>query len=170
MFQPTGQLCEAFSFDEAVSFRPNGPFDCLARAIGPGRIGALTKRPEGPSASDRNKWPTIWASGCLGNRKPGPMAQAVSMAGPLARNHMSRLGEDAPQRCLSGLNGKTLNDSRFNQDPRKRLPSKSCLRSIEPVSGTLAARRRTLRQTPRRQSHHARFMFGWPSVNRVVGT
>ena len=35
----------------------------------------------------------LWASGCLGNRKPGPMAQAMSMAGPLARNHMNRLGE-----------------------------------------------------------------------------
>ena len=69
------------------------PFDCLARAIGPGRIGALTRRPEGPSVFNGNKWPPLWASGCLGNRKPGPMAQAMSMAGPLARNHMSRLGK-----------------------------------------------------------------------------
>jgi hypothetical protein len=67
----------------------------------------------------------LWASGCLGNRKPGPMAKAMSMAGPLARNRMSRLGENAPQRCLSGLNGKTQNDSRFNQDLQKRLSNKS---------------------------------------------
>jgi hypothetical protein len=53
------------------------------------------------------------------------MAQAMSMAGPLARNRMSRLGENAPQRCLSGLNGKTQNDSRFNQDLQKRLSNKS---------------------------------------------
>ncbi len=101
----------------------SSPFDCLARAIGLGRIGTPTRRPEGPSVFNGNKWPTLWASGCLGNRKPGPMAQAMSMAGPLARNHMSRLGENASQRCLSGLNGKTQNDSRFNQDLQNACPT-----------------------------------------------
>ena len=72
---------------------PSWPFDCLARAIGPGGVGTPTNRPEGPSVTDGNKWPPLWASGCPGSRKPVPMAQAMSMAGPLARNHMSRPGE-----------------------------------------------------------------------------
>jgi len=63
--------------------------------------------------------------------------------------------QNASQRCLSGLNGKTQNDSRFNQDLQKRLSNNSRIRPIESVAATLPARRRASRQTPHRQSHHA---------------
>jgi hypothetical protein len=55
------RVCEVLSFDESLPFRPNGPFDCLARAIGPGRTATVTQRPERPAVYIEDKRPTLWA-------------------------------------------------------------------------------------------------------------
>lgn len=58
---PSYEQCEVFSFNESLGFRPNGPFDCLARANGPGSIASMTIRPEGPTVCNVDKRPTLWA-------------------------------------------------------------------------------------------------------------
>lgn len=63
-FGPTGHGKSAWGNAPGfLGFRPNGPFDCLARAIGPGSIATRHQRPEGPTVRNANKRPTLRASG-----------------------------------------------------------------------------------------------------------
>jgi hypothetical protein len=62
IFCPSGQRCEAFLGENLLGFRPKGPFDCLARAIGPGKAHQQLTRPEGPFVCCEDKQSTLWAS------------------------------------------------------------------------------------------------------------
>jgi hypothetical protein len=108
--QGEGQRCEAFSGEDLLVFRPKGPFDCLARAIGPGKPHQQLTRPEGPFVCCKDKWSTLWAlEKTLTIAVPGRWPGLGKLLGlwpgtqwkTAIREYLTALGEGAAcERCL----------------------------------------------------------------------
>jgi fructan beta-fructosidase len=95
---------------------------------GEGNVIAIAAAP--PFLSDEYKRPTLWVLEYVKNQKPGPMAQTMSMAGPLARNRMRSTRE----RCFTELStwgqrivGGAKRLASFETDHVIRLPISNAL-------------------------------------------